>query len=75
MYFIAFFIEFLELDLKDGDYNIKQTPKRSIFVPKIEKVVFRLYYIVIVKPNQIHELGNYLFEEDAMTSSLVIQRY
>ena len=58
MYFIAFFIEFLELDLKDGDYNIKQTPKRSIFVPKIwvrqdkiEKVVFRLYYIVIVKPN------------------------
>ena len=39
-------------------YNIKQTPKRSILVPKIwvrqnkiEKVIFRLYYIVFVKPN------------------------
>ena len=31
-------------------------------------------HIVIVKPNQIHELGNYLIEKDAMTSSLVIHR-
>ena len=40
------------------EYSVKQTPKRSILVPKIRiqtqdkiEVIFRLYYTVIVKPN------------------------